>query len=62
MARADAEVRYDNNVPAPALHGPSYAPTAEHAVRAGYSKGQFAPQLSSAARDALLGWASACEG
>ena len=62
MARADAEVRYDDNVPEPALQGPPYAPVAEHAVRAGYSKGQFAAQLSSAARDALLGWASACEG
>eukprot|EP00966_Prymnesium_polylepis_P186257 4317617-Prymnesium_polylepis.1 len=62
MARADAEVRYDDDVPGPAVHGSPYTPTTEHAVRTGYSKGQFAIQLSSAARGALLGWASACEG
>eukprot|EP00966_Prymnesium_polylepis_P093544 2165095-Prymnesium_polylepis.2 len=62
MARADAEVRYDDNVPTAAVQGRTCEPTKEHAVRAGQSKGKFAIQLSSAARDALLGWASASEG
>eukprot|EP00966_Prymnesium_polylepis_P208325 4825928-Prymnesium_polylepis.1 len=53
--------RYDDDVPGSAVHGPPYSPTTEHTVQAGQSKGKFAVQLSSAARDALLGWASACE-